>query len=313
MLDLCIGNSQAESSGLNDLQLLIAELLKHLIPRRGGAGRELLKLDSVLNLQCGDWFSMDDVVIRLRVDHRHADNGKNRRDREGAAHDPISLHRYPRPRTSRWAMFTANWGRPAAGGGLALRAPPSVALPSDVGVDTMLDRFRTDPFLRESLGQLDHGHIYAARQPREFQINAPAQDVHAGFLGFPDLALLVAQLRDHLFVRIRLSGDIGPEPGALLDLGVGDYLVGDGGLLGLRAARRQLAHANERDKHKGPPRDPVTGHRHYFFVPSTSRTGVSGVTPPRRRANVSLPLISHSPFTARRAKVSQSSAHSPSE
>ena len=31
------------------------------------------------------------------------------------------------------------------------------------------------------------------------------------------------------------------------------------------------------------------------------RTGVSGVSPPRRRAKVSLPLFSHSPATARRA------------
>jgi hypothetical protein len=51
----------------------------------------------------------------------------------------------------------------------------------------------------------------------------------------------------------------------------------------------------------------------YDFFPSTSRTGVSGVTPPRLRANVSAPFASHSPFTARRAKVSQSSAQSPSE
>jgi len=35
--------------------------------------------------------------------------------------------------------------------------------------------------------------------------------------------------------------------------------------------------------------------------PSTSRTGVSGVSPPRRRANVSTPFSVHRPSTARSA------------
>jgi hypothetical protein len=51
----------------------------------------------------------------------------------------------------------------------------------------------------------------------------------------------------------------------------------------------------------------------YFPSFSTSRTGVSGVTPPRRRAKVSWPLFSHSPATARRANTSQASDQSPSE
>jgi hypothetical protein len=38
-----------------------------------------------------------------------------------------------------------------------------------------------------------------------------------------------------------------------------------------------------------------------LVYPSTSFTGVSGVSPPRRRANVSLPLSSHLPATARLA------------
>jgi 2-methylcitrate dehydratase len=38
-----------------------------------------------------------------------------------------------------------------------------------------------------------------------------------------------------------------------------------------------------------------------FVRSSTSRTGVSGVRPPRRRAKVSAPVVSHAPSTARRA------------
>ncbi len=35
------------------------------------------------------------------------------------------------------------------------------------------------------------------------------------------------------------------------------------------------------------------------FAPSTSRTGVSGINPARRRASVSSPLCAHFPATAR--------------
>jgi hypothetical protein len=44
----------------------------------------------------------------------------------------------------------------------------------------------------------------------------------------------------------------------------------------------------------------------------TSRTAVSGVIPPRRRANVFAPFASHSPATHYLAKSSHSSRQSPS-
>src|SRR5262249_42905217 len=48
-----------------------------------------------------------------------------------------------------------------------------------------------------------------------------------------------------------------------------------------------------------------------FFGLSSKRAGVSGVTPPRWRASVSLPVSSQSPVAARRANVSQRSVQSP--
>jgi alkanesulfonate monooxygenase SsuD/methylene tetrahydromethanopterin reductase-like flavin-dependent oxidoreductase (luciferase family) len=48
-----------------------------------------------------------------------------------------------------------------------------------------------------------------------------------------------------------------------------------------------------------------------FF--STSRVGVSGVSPPRRRAKVSVPLSAQVPSTARRANTSHAASQSPSE
>jgi len=57
----------------------------------------------------------------------------------------------------------------------------------------------------------------------------------------------------------------------------------------------------------------AAGPRDAYLFFSTSRVGVSGVSPPRRRAKVSLPLSSQVPSTARRANTSQAASQSPSE
>jgi len=49
-----------------------------------------------------------------------------------------------------------------------------------------------------------------------------------------------------------------------------------------------------------------------IFYFSTFLTDVSGLSPPRWRASVSLPVSSHSPRTARAAHTSQRSIQSPS-
>ena len=136
---------------------------------------------------------------------------------------------------------------------------------------------------------------------------------HRPSLASADLALLLAQLRDHLRCAHRQFRAI-----ACLELGRAARSQAPRSdhprrfLLRLGAGRRHRAGGHDRKQRDGKTDDPIAGRPHYFFFPSASRTGVSGVTPPRRRAKVSLPLRSQSPLTARWAKVSQLSVQSPS-
>lgn len=75
------------------------------------------------------------------------------------------------------------------------------------------------------------------------------------------------------------------------------------GVAGLRQDSKSAVPAcNGNAPSFGSPRAPTSPPRRERFDYSFTRfTGVSGVSPPRRRANVSRPVVSHWPVTARSA------------
>ena len=186
-----------------------------------------------------------------------------------------------------------------------------VALPRDVGPQQMLDRLRADAFLSKVLGQFgDASNPSGAPCAR-----IPHRPRRPGFPRRPpsprgSSASPRAAPRSPARANRPCPGSI---PGAWSAAKPRPPRARQQQPAPLARAAPSSGRRRQTRQSDDATSDPPADRAHHFFFPSTSRTGVSGVTPPRRRAKVSLPLTSHSPFTARRAKVSQSSAHSPSE